>query len=88
MNVITLWTLLGAVNSSHNDNFLASDGHLVLLKFADGMVHEGDVDSLYLRDFVPIMKQLVKFRVPRLFTEPEAFSDDQVQCLTFSIRLL
>jgi hypothetical protein len=88
MNMITLWMRLGAVNGSHSDNFLASDAQLVLLKFADGMVHAGDVESLYLRDFVLIMKELVKVRVPRLFGDSEGFSDAQVQCLTSSIRLL
>lgn len=76
------------MNGSDDDQFLASDAQLVLLKFLDGMVHATDVQNLNLRDFIPIAKELVKVSVPRLFNEPHAFSDAQVQCLTSSIRLL
>ena len=83
-----LWTILGEVNCSDDDRFLASDAQLVLLTFADGMIHARDVTYLDLNHFVEIMKGLVKVRVPRLLHEPEAFSDAQIQCLASSIRLL
>jgi len=88
MNVSALWTRLEEVNGSNDDHFLASDAQLVLLKFADGMLHAGDVEYLDLSHFVAIMNGLVKVKVPRLFYEPVAFNDAQIQCLASSIRLL
>jgi len=86
--VSALWTSLGEVNGGNDDHFLASEAQLALLKFADGMVHAGDVAYLDVSHFIAIMIGLVKVKVPRLFYEPEAFSDAQIQCLASSIRLL
>jgi hypothetical protein len=88
--VSTLWTKLGVVNGSAvDDEFLSSDPQLVLLKFVDGMVHTAaNIDSGLVGGCVPIMRELVKTSVPRLFNAPEAFGEAPIECLTSSTRLL
>jgi hypothetical protein len=79
---------LGQVNGSADDEFLASDAQLVLLKFADGMVHTGNIDPSLVPGCIPIMQELVKIRVPRFFNAPEAFGEGPIQGLTSATRLL
>ena len=90
-NIANFWKRLGEVNGSKGDHFLTSDAQLVLLKFADGMVHAGDPENFHGRElsaFIPILEDLVKVSVPRLFRNLESFNNAEVECLTSSLRLL
>ena len=66
------------------------DAQLVLLKFADGMIHEGDakdLEGLNLKYFISTLSDLVRLIVAPLFVEPDSLNMEQISGITSSIRL-
>lgn len=66
------------------------DAQLILLKFADGMIHESDakdLEGLNLKYFIFTMTYIVKVMVAPLFVESNSLSMEKISGITSSIRL-
>jgi hypothetical protein len=92
---VTIWELwkvlaIPTFQTDSSDIVCKVDAQLVLLKFADGMIHEGDakdLEGLNLGYFISTMTDLVKVMAAPLFVEPDSFSMEEISGITSSIRL-
>ena len=83
---VTIWELwkvlaIPTFQTDSSDVVCKVDAQLVLLKFADGMIHEGDtkdLEGLNLEYFISTMTDLVKVMVAPLFVEPDSLSMEEI----------
>ena len=91
-SISELWGVLRLASShlSIYQNYSQSDVWLILLKFADGMIHEDqgqNLKGLELHQFVHTMQDLVNIKAQPLFMHPDSFSIAEAQCVASTIRL-
>jgi hypothetical protein len=92
--VISLWELWKALaiprfETNTSENTFKSDARLVLIKFANGMMHEEsklELEGLRLKYFLPTMTEL-EVSVSRVFANPNSVDMVELQDIASSIRL-
>lgn len=91
---ISVWELWKALaiprfETNASESTFKSDAQLVLIKFADGMMHEEsklELEGLRLKYFLPTMTEL-EVSVSRLFANPDSVGMAELQDIASSIRL-
>jgi len=89
--LVDLWQRLKKVDIPSLPETFQLDALLALLKFADGMIHDDQVDKteahLQVQYFIPVMRELVDFDrwIPPL---GEGVNTEKLECTTSCIQLL
>ena len=92
---VTIWELWKALikpttQIGSSEIICRIDAQLVLLKFADGMIHEGDtkdLDGLNLKYFIPTFTDMVKVTIAPLFVQSDCLTMEGIAGITSSLRL-